>query len=140
MMNELKPCPFCGGKAKISEMDIGDCNPKTYYSVSCGTEGCWVYENQDYWEDDTKEVADRWNTRPAETQAIERTKAECVEAVKNIQNPYPSGVSSITNDNEYARVIKNPSVRTAVSWYLAGRSFGLYQHNAIEAIKNVEVK
>ena len=73
---KLKPCPFCGGKAKISEMDMGDCNPKTYYSVSCGTEGCWVYENQDYWEDDTKEAADRWNTRPAETQAMAAILAE----------------------------------------------------------------
>ena len=85
MISELKPCPFCGGKAKISEMDIGDCNPKTYYSVSCGTEGCWVYENQDYWEDDTKEVADRWNTRPAETQAIERTKVACIKAIRQLE-------------------------------------------------------
>jgi uncharacterized protein involved in tolerance to divalent cations len=82
-----------------------------------------------------------WDTwQESKKQAIERTKAACVEAVENIQNPYPEGVSSITNDAEYARVIKNPSVRTAVSWYLAGKSFGLYQHDAIQVINDVEVE
>jgi hypothetical protein len=101
----------------------------------------------EWWEGEGRRdssIMDKFNCKRlwdySEHQAIERTKAACVEAVKTIQNPYPEGVSSIANDAEYARVIKNPSVRTAVSWYLAGKSFGLYQHDTIQVINDVEVE
>ena len=62
---KLKPCPFCGGEAEMLEYEIGDCNPKTGYGVTCRTKGCWVYENCEAWEDNEKEAADRWNDRRA---------------------------------------------------------------------------
>ena len=60
---KLKPCPFCGGSARVFETDSGDCNPKTYYGIACDTAGCFVYEGGDAWEDNEKEAADRWNDR-----------------------------------------------------------------------------
>jgi Lar family restriction alleviation protein len=35
-MNELKPCPFCGGKAEIQQF----ANPQNYYCVRCTDCGC----------------------------------------------------------------------------------------------------
>ena len=35
-MDELKPCPFCGGKAKYQQFS----SPRHYYSVSCNMCGC----------------------------------------------------------------------------------------------------
>ena len=60
---ELKPCPFCGGKAEISEQEIGDCNPMTYYGVTCSTKGCYIYENDDPCEDSIEGAIERWNDR-----------------------------------------------------------------------------
>ena len=40
-MNELKPCPFCGGKAElISHRPYASPSGITDYYVKCGTEGC----------------------------------------------------------------------------------------------------
>lgn len=33
MTEELKPCPFCGGKAKI--VNIGDCDGSDFYMIVC---------------------------------------------------------------------------------------------------------
>ena len=36
-MSELKPCPFCGEKAKIQRMDHGTCQSNFYetYRITC---------------------------------------------------------------------------------------------------------
>jgi Lar family restriction alleviation protein len=60
---KLKPCPFCGGEARIYSTEFGDCHPVEYYGVTCDTEGCWVYENSESWHDTKKEAADEWNNR-----------------------------------------------------------------------------
>ena len=67
-MSELKPCPFCGGKARLNEYK--DC--EIWYEVWC--DGCAVrteqYENED-------EAVKVWNHR------VERT-AKVVPMVKEI--------------------------------------------------------
>ena len=64
MTEELKPCPFCGGKAFIdSEFSGVYCN--------CGAE-------LTFFESD-KEAAEKWNTRPIENELhekIEKLEAE----------------------------------------------------------------
>lgn len=58
-MNELKPCPFCGGDAFLAEYDysLGD-----YYVVTHVVEcnGCHA-TTFEY--DSPKEAADAWNRR-----------------------------------------------------------------------------
>lgn len=37
-MEELKPCPFCGGKAEL----VAYSNPSYFYSVHCAGCGCHI--------------------------------------------------------------------------------------------------
>lgn len=39
-MDELKPCPFCGGKAKLITHRNYATNGHADYYVECGTDGC----------------------------------------------------------------------------------------------------
>lgn len=44
-MNNLKPCPFCGNKAEIKEIELGsDCNRTTIICRGCGVTLEWVQE------------------------------------------------------------------------------------------------
>jgi hypothetical protein len=61
---DLKPCPFCGGKAELHEDEIGDCHTYTVYGIGCNTPHCFLernYVEQNY-EDKDKAIAE-WNTR-----------------------------------------------------------------------------
>ena len=63
MPEELKPCPFCGGKAHIFENDYGECNFEIYYTIGCKTDDCFLYMGADNFYD-TKELAiEAWNKR-----------------------------------------------------------------------------
>ena len=58
-MEELKPCPFCGGEASVDVDDNG------YYVVGCDKDACCpcniFYNNRGYYSE--KEAIKRWNTR-----------------------------------------------------------------------------
>lgn len=44
MPDELKPCPFCGGKAKIEEYAIGHKGNGTFTALyKCGCDKCKIY-------------------------------------------------------------------------------------------------
>lgn len=70
-MNEikLKPCPFCGGKARLlSEMRFG--KQKKVWFVACGGLGCGVMpETIDA--DTPQEAAEIWNRRAGEVRPNE---------------------------------------------------------------------
>lgn len=53
---ELKPCPFCGGKAEVNHVSLG--GYQTGYDVRCPDCGCGT----DYAEE-KQEVITAWNTR-----------------------------------------------------------------------------
>lgn len=53
MPNELKPCPFCGGKATLWE-DVGADRP---FNVLCGCGG------RVGWFETEEETIDAWNRR-----------------------------------------------------------------------------
>lgn len=61
---KLKPCPFCGGKARLlSEMRFG--KQKKVWFVVCGGIGCGVMpETIDA--DTPQEAAELWNRRAGE--------------------------------------------------------------------------
>lgn len=57
MQNELKPCPFCGGEAKIGKISID----KTYY-VQCGNGYCDVLPST-YTYTTEEQAIEHWNRR-----------------------------------------------------------------------------
>ena len=78
-MAELKPCPFCGGKAFYHTVSIfsGHNDVGYYFSIKC--EACGIeyptrgaisismYRGEiTYTKDDRKELAAKWNTRQEE--------------------------------------------------------------------------
>lgn len=59
-MNELRPCPFCGGEARIHASHHGDTH---YYQVECGNEydcGAWPTVRVHHTE---AEAIAAWNSR-----------------------------------------------------------------------------
>lgn len=64
-MNELKPCPFCGGKAEIRKgNNYGD--PPHFYVVctQCGIRGCTtclLYDGDE--KECLKKCEEKWNRR-----------------------------------------------------------------------------
>lgn len=60
-MNELKPCPFCGGKAKVIRSHV--CLDNKYYAV-CENDNCQAAICVD---SETREKAiELWNKRVSE--------------------------------------------------------------------------
>lgn len=56
-MAELKPCPFCGGKADLCKMERRDF-PKTMYMITCNR--CFA---KTYLLTDKEAVINAWNRR-----------------------------------------------------------------------------
>lgn len=55
---ELKPCPFCGGKAEIQ---YGACDYNVYQVVCHNEQDCCNAMNG--WSDTPEEAAEQWNRR-----------------------------------------------------------------------------
>lgn len=51
---ELKPCPFCGGQARIREDEGG------FYQVTCTSVACEIHT---FSFDDVSDAVERWNRR-----------------------------------------------------------------------------
>ena len=63
MNKELKPCPFCGGKAVINhDTMFGSDNPTEYYRVYCTNDECSM-GCPDALFDSEEEIIKDWNTR-----------------------------------------------------------------------------
>jgi hypothetical protein len=71
-MNNLKPCPFCGGEAKLCDNSISDCvyDPITLAEIDCTYEEpdtFWVNCRECYAMtlgfDTEKEAIEAWNKR-----------------------------------------------------------------------------
>ena len=71
-MSELKPCPFCGGEARLYPSEAG-------FFVGCFNDGCvvnpcsgeFVYDG--VWDEEQKEAAIKeWNTRAERTCKMRR--------------------------------------------------------------------
>lgn len=104
-MSDLKPCPFCGGKAAIGhEKDFDGFGE--FYFVQCTESGCRAKSGEKFTSEVCPifmgEVRDLWNNRPHEN----KLKADAVrEAVNFLERPdVPLAPSLILSDdlNEYA--------------------------------------
>ena len=62
-MPELKPCPFCGGEAHITEITAG--TGQAYYGVTCSNEMCLASRTNAV-SRFAFEAAKAWNTRAYE--------------------------------------------------------------------------
>lgn len=67
MTENLKPCPFCGGEAKLSTY-------YDFYKVHCNSDDCWAevsigdaYNGVGKWYGSVAEAVDAWNTRAERT-------------------------------------------------------------------------
>ena len=71
-MNELKPCPFCGGEARVNERyRSGTANRKMYW-ISCSACGIsQQHDNTSGYRYQSKAI-DRWNTRKPIDKVIEQ--------------------------------------------------------------------
>jgi hypothetical protein len=67
-MDDLKPCPFCGGKADLEEHD---------WAATCF--GCgFSYSGEGF--DSLEQLADKWNRRPARLAVLEAVAEACFKA------------------------------------------------------------
>ena len=56
MKDKLKPCPFCGGEARIIEHEFTGANNTYGIKCECGTQGFQFWESID-------EAIEAWNRR-----------------------------------------------------------------------------
>lgn len=63
-MNELKPCPFCGGKAQKRKDLIGSTKLNEYYYVRCDKCRC---SSPSFQKDDFCKAVKAWNRRSNES-------------------------------------------------------------------------
>lgn len=73
-MNELKPCPFCGGKARIYASELGI---RVMCTGCCCQTGTYTDFDHFFWEDANNKdaleiIVERWNRR---------VKNECTDCV-----------------------------------------------------------
>lgn len=94
-MTDMKPCPFCGGKATL--LYVGD----STWQVICDKCGsCSDYYNEE-WEPDNqpegKEAIKAWNTRQVESELNEEIKRlrEALEGIKEVSNYMSAGETTI---------------------------------------------
>lgn len=59
---ELKPCPFCGGNAEISNLDGVVENGHRLRFAACSSEDC----RASLWCEDEEDAIKRWNHRAGE--------------------------------------------------------------------------
>lgn len=108
---KLKPCPFCGGEAKINRM------PHLWeYSVQCNDVDCIVHPETEGYEK-REEAIEAWNTR----KPMERI-AEQLEVLREKEYDDSDEESDLTDPDDI---------------YDEGRSQGRYEafRNAIEIVQ-----
>lgn len=81
-MSDLKPCPFCGGVARVYRYTIGDCNPEDQTTIEC--DGCAAEGPTFSHEDAETKAVKAWNTRadhlPGTKEMINPTVREIIAA------------------------------------------------------------
>lgn len=87
---ELKPCPFCGGEAKIATCDWGYAMKEYWAYCSCGCETKKFYSKE--------RVIEKWNTRKPMDNIVE----ELEEAKEKVaKEDYCRTKHYIKNDCEH---------------------------------------
>jgi len=91
MSEDLKPCPFCGGKAEHSIGKTGDGKPWHYVEcVDCGATGP-TPNCADHNITVIECRAEAWNTRADRIEELETKLAKAVEALERIGSGEFSG-------------------------------------------------
>jgi len=71
MSDELKPCPFCGGKATVDQQydetwDGEEAGVDLYCDIGCENDDCGVKPSVSSWDSTYEDAVERWNTRKGE--------------------------------------------------------------------------
>lgn len=103
-MTNLKPCPFCGGKAKTEFLDVDKSNEKIH-SAFCVDDDC-VGSNCMWADFPTKEDAIKaWNTRADDKRVVKLLEAASkvvttMVAVSQEGMPYEKHVDAVVDMNK----------------------------------------
>jgi len=91
---ELKPCPFCGGEAKIATYDWGYSVKEYWVYCSCGCETKKFHSKE--------EAVENWNTRkPMDNIVAELEELKADEYYKAVEGDRDAGV----RNNAYVNAI-----------------------------------
>ena len=91
-MEELKDCPFCGGKAKMEESEPSTAHHNyggVHFAVTCTSKFC-LCNCAKFWDLSPGTAAGKWNKR---YQAVDKYRAICEPALGEM--------SLVINDDEY---------------------------------------
>lgn len=66
-MDELKPCPFCGGVAEVTHMQHRFYTDVEWWWVGCTNDKCPAQPFEGITFDSEQEATDAWNTRAERT-------------------------------------------------------------------------
>lgn len=105
MSNELKPCPFCGGRAYLSERMNGG------YYVECESINGCLAESGNY--DTRGQAIEAWNRRVVDTDELESIADELEEEIDR-SDTYYEYTMFITEVEEYERKIAKRIRKAAV--------------------------
>ena len=88
MSDKLKPCPFCGAKARENWSDN-----LAAFSIECNTteHGCHI---KTPWYTTREKAIEKWNTRPIEDQLLEACLS-MLHALNWVQHEYPDIFNSV---------------------------------------------
>ncbi len=77
MEPELKPCPFCGGKAVINPIDTGVFDDEYRASVGCMSCTCEINCDDPNPEEAERQAVKEWNTRVYPKTVTVKPPAHC---------------------------------------------------------------
>jgi len=63
LKEKLKPCPFCGGKARMTEYSPTTSATYTGYAIGCTNLNCFMSDRKPVYRLDREVITKAWNTR-----------------------------------------------------------------------------
>jgi hypothetical protein len=74
--SRIKPCPFCGSKAKLVQHEEEYCrHVELRYDVSCTNKNCYLYGGAEWYFYTPEEAINKWNERKNENENETNTKS-----------------------------------------------------------------
>ncbi len=119
-MNNLKPCPFCGGEAELCYgpgLGTDSCRGYTLYAScnECGAKspGLWQEKKPEPNDQNWKDAADDWNSRPGE-EALKQLWSSNLDTINRELNKQLAEITRQRNVYKKALEIAEDELMTAL--------------------------